>query len=78
VRGVRETGRDGGRQESARRAGERLVGVSLLGLALLSYPLLSLADRPRLVAGIPLLYLYLFGVWALLIALLALLERRSR
>ncbi len=54
----------------------RLVGLGLLGLALLTFPLLSLPGGT--IAGIPGAFLYLFGVWAALIALAAVLaERRA-
>ncbi len=39
--------------------------------ALLVWPLLSIANRPVTVLGIPALVLYLFGVWALIVAVLA-------
>ncbi len=51
---------------------KRLIGLFLLGYILLNHPLLSLFNLPRLVWGIPLLYGYLFGVWALLIVLVIL------
>ena len=53
----------------------RLVALFGIGLVLLSYPLLSLFNLPRFVAGIPLLYAYLFIVWGALI-LLAILNTR--
>ena len=58
--------------------GPRLVALFLLGLLLLNYPLLQLFERPGEILGIPLLYAYVFAVWALLIVLMALvLEKRS-
>jgi hypothetical protein len=58
--------------------GARLVALFLLGVLLFNFPLLPLVDRPITVLGIPLLYAYVFGVWALLIGLMALvLERRG-
>jgi hypothetical protein len=49
----------------------------LLGVPLLTYPLLSLPGGN--LAGIPATYLYLFGVWAGLIALAAwVAERRGK
>jgi hypothetical protein len=58
--------------------GPRLVALFLLGLLLLNYPLLQLFERPGEVFGIPLLYAYVFAVWALLILLMALvLEKRN-
>lgn len=38
--------------------------------ALLVWPLLSLPNRPRLVAGVPALVLYLFLVWAAIVVIL--------
>jgi hypothetical protein len=51
--------------------GQRLAALFLLGNLLFNYPLLALFNRPAMLGGIPLLYLYVFGAWALLIALLA-------
>ncbi len=50
--------------------GRRLVGLFLLGMLLFNFPLLSLFNRPILVLGIPVLYLYLFAVWSLIILLI--------
>jgi hypothetical protein len=57
------------------RKSKRLMGVCLLGWILLTGPILSLFNRPTLVFGIPLLFLYVFSVWALLIALIYLVTR---
>ncbi|HET6718925.1 MAG TPA: hypothetical protein VFH22_04730 [Rhodocyclaceae bacterium] len=54
---------------SAKLVGQRLALVFLLGLVLLNDPLLSLFDKGVQVNGIPLIYLYLMGCWAALIAL---------
>lgn len=51
--------------------GERLVALFMLGNVLFNYPLLALFNQPVVLGGIPLLYLYVFGAWTLLIALLA-------
>lgn len=51
--------------------GQRVVALFLLGNILFNYPLLALFNKPATIAGIPLLYVYVFGVWALLIVLLA-------
>jgi hypothetical protein len=56
--------------------GQRLAALFVLGNLLFNYPLLALFNRPESVLGIPLLYLYVFGAWALLIALLALTVQR--
>jgi hypothetical protein len=57
--------------------GQRFVALFLLGNVLFNYPLLGLFNRPDMVLGIPLLYGYLFGAWALLIALLAWVVRKK-
>ena len=56
--------------------GPGFVALFMLGCLLFNYPLIELFDRPVLVAGVPLLYAYLFGAWALLIALAAWIARR--
>jgi hypothetical protein len=60
-----------------RRKGERLVALALLGFLLFNYPLLSLFSTDGSVAGVPLLYAYLFVSWGLLIGLMALVVRKS-
>jgi hypothetical protein len=50
---------------------QRLVALFLLGALLFGYPLLALFDSRATLAGIPLLYVWLFGAWAFLIAGLA-------
>lgn len=50
---------------------QRLVVIFLIGVLLLFSPLIALPDRPQLLFGLPLLYLYLFGVWLLLILAMA-------
>lgn len=57
--------------------GQRLTAVFLLGCLLLNYPLLALFNTDQLVFGIPLLYVYAFVAWALLIALAALVAERK-
>ena len=52
--------------------GQRLVALFLLGVLLLNYPLLDLFAGSGQVLGIPVLYVYVFAVWALLIGLMAL------
>lgn len=51
--------------------GQRLVAVFLLGCVLVNYPVLSVFDPAGTWGGIPVLYLYVFGVWAAVIALMA-------
>ena len=49
----------------------RLIALFLFGVLLFNYPLLALWSRPDELLGIPVLYLYIFGGWALFVALLA-------
>ena len=56
---------------------QRLAALGLLGVPLLTYPLLSLPQGE--IAGFPAPYLYLFGMWTLLIVLAAVVaERRGK
>jgi hypothetical protein len=57
---------------------QRLVAVFLLGVLLFNYPLLALFNRAAEAWGIPIVYAYVFTVWALFIGLLALVIERSR
>lgn len=45
----------------------RLLMLSVIGCVLLLQPILSICDIPVLKYTFPSLYLYLFGVWVLLI-----------
>ena len=47
-----------------------LVALFALGVVVLSWPFLTVVNRPVAVLGIPLLVLYLFAVWAGIIAVL--------
>jgi hypothetical protein len=57
--------------------GKRLIAVFLLGLALLNFPLLAAVETGQRWLGLPPLLLYLFGAWAGLIVLLALILERG-
>ncbi len=63
---------------SSRMTGQRLAAICVMGCVLLNYPILSLFSRPEDVMGIPLLYVYVFAVWVLLVGLLALVIERPR
>jgi len=47
---------------------QRLVAVFLAGALLLYSPLIVLFDRHWDLFGVPVLYVYLFGTWAVFIA----------
>lgn len=55
----------------------RLAGVFFFGWMFFNYPIFSLFNRPTAWWGIPLLYGYVFILWAVLIALIVLAVRRS-
>ncbi len=57
---------------------QRLAALFLLGVVLFNYPVLALFNRAADVLGIPVLYAFIFGAWAALIGLLALVVERSR
>jgi hypothetical protein len=57
---------------------KRLVALFLFGFVLLNYPILSLLNISITVFGLPLLYIYIFGVWGILILLAALVVSRSK
>ena len=50
----------------------------MAGLLLFNFPLLSTANRLLMLWGIPVLFLYLFLAWLLVIVSIALGTRRSR
>ncbi|MBW2131092.1 MAG: hypothetical protein JRG88_00960 [Deltaproteobacteria bacterium] len=62
-----------GDKEKARR----LTALFLLGSALFTYPVISLFNLPVLVWGVPLLYAYVFIVWAVIIFLIALVMHKG-
>ena len=51
---------------------ERLIALFLLGVLLFTPPFLGIFNTPGRVLGMPILYVYLFGAWMLLILLVAL------
>ncbi len=61
------------------KARELLAACFLFFGTLLVWPLLTIANRPALIAGVPALALYLFAVWAAIVAVLvaAAVRRRS-
>ncbi len=54
----------------------RFIALCMLGLVLFNFPVLALFNVDATVFGVPLLYAYLFGAWALLIALMAYVAER--
>lgn len=58
--------------------GQRLVAIFLMGCVLLNYPILALFARPVELAGIPLLFAWVFAAWVVLIVLVAVVTERTR
>ena len=53
------------------RRRDRLIGLFLLALVLLNPPILWLVDRGSGLFGLPLLYVYLFVAWLVVIGAVA-------
>jgi hypothetical protein len=64
-------------REMTDRAGERLGLAFLLGLLLVNFPVLAIFHQAQTFVGIPVLYLYLFGVWTAGIVAVFVLARRQ-
>jgi len=58
------------RRDGAGRVKDLLAVCFVLFAALLVWPLLTIANRPALIAGVPALVLYLFGMWAVIVGVL--------
>ncbi|HRV90789.1 MAG TPA: hypothetical protein P5526_01360 [Anaerolineae bacterium] len=50
--------------------GQRLVAIFLLGCLLFNYPLLSIFSTYDMLWGIPILYVYAFSSWLIIIILM--------
>ena len=60
------------------RRGQRLAAVFAFGALAFNYPLLTLVSSDDTLLGIPVLYLYLFVLWGLIIGVMAvIIERRG-
>jgi hypothetical protein len=51
---------------------QRFVALCILGVLLFNFPILALFNVSGSLFGVPVLYIYIFGAWAALIALMAL------
>ena len=59
------------------KATQRLIAVFMAGCVLFNYPILALFNVPARLFGVPILYLYLFAAWALVIGAMAIIIDRS-
>ena len=64
-----------GQPPAAKRKGERLISLLIVGAILLNFPLLSVFSTNNLFFGFPVLFVYLFFVWGLIIGAMALVLR---
>jgi hypothetical protein len=70
---------DEGQPPVPKRKGERLISLLIVGIILLNFPLLSVFNKTYLLLGFPILFLYLFSIWGLIIgAMVLVLRDRSR
>lgn len=60
-----------------RNVRQKLGALALVGLVLLNLPILGTVNKPVLVAGIPLLFWYVFGIWAMLLLLILRLSKQE-
>ena len=60
------------------RKGQRLIALFIFGCLLFNYPVLSLFNVAAQVAGVPVLYAYIFAAWALLVVLMAVVVEARR
>lgn len=50
--------------------GQRLIAAFLFGCLVFNYPILALFNQGGTVYGIPALFIYIFGIWLLLIVVM--------
>jgi hypothetical protein len=58
--------------------GQRFVAVCMFGVLLFNYPILALFNVSGVLLGVPMLYVYMFVAWAVLIALMAWIAESGR
>jgi hypothetical protein len=64
-----------GQQPGPKRTGERLLSLLIVGTILINFPLLSVFSNNNLFLGFPVLFVYLFFVWGLIIGAMVLVLR---
>lgn len=58
--------------------GQKVAAIFVLGFILFNYPVLSIFSTNGFIFGIPVLYVYLFTSWAVIIALMAFVIERQK
>jgi len=71
----REAGWEAGQDAGSGRHRDRMIGLFLLAAAVFNPPLLGIFGVEGRVLGVPTLYVWVFGLWAAVIALAALAGR---
>ena len=64
--------------DSKGRTSERSVALFLLGLLVFYPPLMTIFTVEKFLAGVPILYIYIFLAWSVLVALVAMTARLHR
>lgn len=57
---------------------KRLVSLFLLGAVFFNYPLLSIFNHKSYMLGFPVLYLYIFSLWLLMIVIMIVISTRRK
>lgn len=60
-----------------RNSKQKLIALAITTAVLMNIPILETVNKPLLLFGFPLLYLYVFFVWLVLIVMLYRLARRN-
>ena len=69
--GPDDPARAAGESDVDERRSARLVALAVLAFVLFGWPFLVIFDQPVRVLGLPLLWAWLFGAWALVIGIVA-------
>lgn len=59
-----------------RNTKQKLVTIAVTAFVLLNIPILQTVNKPLLIWGVPVLYLYVFFIWVLLIVCIYFLSRK--
>ncbi|MGB0524678.1 MAG: hypothetical protein ACPGJS_17020 [Flammeovirgaceae bacterium] len=57
---------------------KQLILVAIGFLILMNFPILGIFNKSALIAGIPVLYCYIFGIWAITILLIFVISNRKK
>jgi glucan phosphoethanolaminetransferase (alkaline phosphatase superfamily) len=60
-----------------RNSKQKLIALAIAAAVLMNIPILETVNKPILLLGFPLLYLYIFTVWLIIIIILFRLSRHN-